>query len=72
MGDERGRGWKIGNRTLKNARSSPNDSAEGTWRRLARLRKREAVNGVPAIASPVYRERLWRLQGRALSMKQAA
>jgi alkylation response protein AidB-like acyl-CoA dehydrogenase len=27
------------------------------------------VNGVPAIASPVYRDRLMRLQARALAMK---
>ncbi len=65
----RGEGWKIANTTLKHERSSLNANAEGTWMRLARLMKKETINGVPAIASPVYRDRLMRLQARALSMK---
>ena len=31
--------------------------------------QRESSNGVPAMASPVYRDRLMKLQSRALSMK---
>jgi alkylation response protein AidB-like acyl-CoA dehydrogenase len=65
----RGEGWKIANTTLKHERSSLNANAEGTWMRLLRLMQRETVNGVPAIASPVYRDRLMKLQARALSMK---
>ena len=65
----RGEGWKIANTTLKHERSSLNANAEGTWMRLERLMRRETVSGVPAIASPVYRDRLMRLQARALSMK---
>ncbi len=65
----RGEGWKIANTTLKHERSSLNANAEGTWLRLRRLMEKETVNGVPAIASPVYRDRLMRLQARALSMK---
>jgi alkylation response protein AidB-like acyl-CoA dehydrogenase len=65
----RGEGWKIANTTLKHERSSLNANAEGTWMRLARLMSRETVGGVPAMASPVYRDQLMRLQARALSMK---
>jgi alkylation response protein AidB-like acyl-CoA dehydrogenase len=65
----RGEGWKIANTTLKHERSSLNANAEGTWMRLARLMKKETANGVPAIASPIYRDRLMKLQARALSMK---
>jgi len=65
----RGEGWKIANTTLKHERSSLNANAEGTWMRLLRLMQRETLNGVPAIASPVYRDRLMRLQARAFSMK---
>ena len=66
---KRGEGWKIANTTLKHERSSLNANAEGTWMRLARLMEKEEVNGVPAMASPVLRDRLMRLQARALSMK---
>jgi len=66
---KRGEGWKIANTTLKHERSSLNANAEGTLMRLARLMNRETINGVPAMASPIYRDRLMKLQGRALSMK---
>jgi alkylation response protein AidB-like acyl-CoA dehydrogenase len=66
---QRGEGWKIANTTLKHERSSLNANAEGTFLRLVRLMKRETVNGVSAMASPVYRDRLMRLQARMLSMK---
>jgi alkylation response protein AidB-like acyl-CoA dehydrogenase len=66
---KRGEGWKIANTTLKHERSSLNANAEGTWLRLKRLMEKETLNGVPATASPVYRDRLMRLQARALSMK---
>jgi alkylation response protein AidB-like acyl-CoA dehydrogenase len=65
----RGEGWKIANTTLQHERSSLNSNAEGTLLRLIRLMRNETVNGVPAMASPVYRDRLMRLQGRVLSMK---
>jgi alkylation response protein AidB-like acyl-CoA dehydrogenase len=66
---KRGEGWKIANTTLKHERSSLNANAEGTWMRLSRLMSKETVNGVPLMASPVYRDRLMKLQARALSMK---
>ncbi|MCP4038857.1 MAG: acyl-CoA dehydrogenase [bacterium] len=66
---QRGEGWKIANTTLKHERSSLNANAEGTLLRLAKLMQRETVAGVPAMASPIYRDRLMKLQARALSMK---
>ena len=66
---KRGEGWKIANTTLVHERASLNANAEGLWMRLVRLMRKETVNGVPAIASPVYRDRLLRLQARALAMK---
>jgi len=66
---KRGEGWKIANTTLKHERNSLNANSEGTWIRLAKLMQSETVNGVPAMASPVYRDRLMALQARALSMK---
>jgi len=66
---KRGEGWKIANTTLKHERNSLNANAEGTLLRLARLMQKETINGVPAMASPVYRDRLMKLQARALSMK---
>ncbi len=66
---QRGEGWKIANTTLKHERNSLNANCEGTWMRLARLMDKEKINGASAMASPVYRDRLMKLQGRALSMK---
>jgi len=65
----RGEGWKIANTTLKHERNSLNANPEGTLFRLMKLMKEETVNGVPAMASPVYRDHLMRLQGRTLAMK---
>jgi len=69
---KRGEGWKIANTTLKHERNSLNANAEGTLFRLMKLMRNETVNGVPAMASPVYRDRLMRLQARVLSMKHHA
>ncbi|MGH7337418.1 MAG: acyl-CoA dehydrogenase family protein, partial [Myxococcota bacterium] len=66
---KRGEGWKIANTTLVHERASLNANAEGLWLRLVRLMRKETCNGVPALASPVYRDRLLRLQARALAMK---
>ena len=68
----RGEGWKIANTTLKHERSSLNANGEATFLRLVRLMNRETVNGVPLMASPVYRDRLMRLQARMFSMKHHA
>ena len=68
----RGEGWKIANTTLAHERSSLNANAEGTLLRLARLMQTETEGGVPAMASPIFRDRLMKLQARALSMKYHA
>ena len=65
----RGEGWKIANTTLVHERASLNANAEGLLLRLVKLMRKETANGVPAIARPVYRDRLLRLQSRALAMK---
>ena len=65
----RGEGWKIANTTLKHERSSLNANAEGLLLRLVKRMREETVDGAPAIASPVHRDRLMRLQARALAMK---
>ncbi len=66
---QRGNGWTIANTTLKHERSSLNANAEGTLFKLMKLMREETINGVAAMANPVYRDRLMRLQARALSMK---
>ena len=65
----RGEGWRIANTTLEHERSSLNANAEGALLRLMRLMREETVNGAPAMASPVLRDRLMRIQARALTMK---
>ena len=66
---KRGEGWRIANTTLRHERSSLNANGEATWLRLTRLMQKETVNGVAPMASPVYRDRLTRLQARMLTMK---
>ena len=66
---KRGEGWKIANTTLKHERNSLSSNAEATLLRLIRLMQNETVGGVAAMASPVYRDRLMKLQARVLSMK---
>ena len=66
---QRGEGWKIANTTLKHERNSLSSNAEGTLMRLIRLMNRETINGVSAMANPIYRDRLMKLQARVLAMK---
>jgi alkylation response protein AidB-like acyl-CoA dehydrogenase len=66
---KRGEGWKIANTTLKHERNSLNSNSEATILKLMRLMERETSNGVPAMASPVFRDRLMKLQARSLAMK---
>ena len=66
---KRGEGWKIANTTLKHERNSLNSNGEGTLVRLMKLMNQEIANGVTAMASPVYRDRLMKLQARVLTMK---
>ncbi len=66
---KRGEGWRIANTTLKHERNSLNSNSEGTILKLMALMERETSNGVPAMASPVFRDRLMKLQARSLAMK---
>jgi alkylation response protein AidB-like acyl-CoA dehydrogenase len=66
---KRGEGWRIANTTLVHERNSLNANPEGILLRLMKRMAAETQNGVPAVASPVYRDRLMKLQARALSMK---
>jgi alkylation response protein AidB-like acyl-CoA dehydrogenase len=66
---QRGEGWKIANTTLKHERGSLSSNAEGMFLRVVRLMTRETVNGVSLMESPVYRDRLMKLQSRVWAMK---
>ena len=68
---QRGEGWKIANTTLKYERNSLGGAgaSESLLLRLMKLLDRETVNGVSLIQSPVYRDRLMKLQARTLTMK---
>ncbi len=68
---KRGEGWRITNTTLKHERNMLGNPAqtEGRFLQLTRLMHEETANGLRAIDSPVYRDRLARLQGRVLAMK---
>ncbi|MFT5443771.1 MAG: alkylation response protein AidB-like acyl-CoA dehydrogenase [Myxococcota bacterium] len=66
---KRGEGWKIANTTLKHERSSLNSNGAGNLVRLMKLMNRETINGVSAMANPVFRDRLMKLQARVLTMK---
>ncbi len=67
----RGEGWKIANTTLKHERNSLGSATqtESLLRSLIELMRKESRNEVRAIDSPVFRDRLLRLQARALTMK---
>ena len=66
---KRGEGWRIANTTLKHERNSLNANSEGTMMKLMRLMETETCNGVSAMASPVFRDRLMQLQARSMAMK---
>ena len=65
----RGLGWTVANTTLKHERNSLNANPEGTLFKVRDLMQRETINGISAMESPVYRDRLMKLQGRVLTMK---
>ncbi len=68
---ERGEGWKIANTTLRHERNSLGNAnqTESMFMGLLELAQRETRNGVRAIDSPVFRDRLGRIQSRMLTMK---
>jgi alkylation response protein AidB-like acyl-CoA dehydrogenase len=67
----RGEGWKIANTTLKHERNMLGGSAqlESALARVIRLMQDETCNGVRALDSPVFRDRLLRLQARVLAAR---
>jgi len=67
----RGEGWRVANATLKHERGMLGDPDQAGERlsRLVTLLKTESIDGRRLIDSPVWRERLVRLQSQALAMK---
>ncbi|MBV1907462.1 MAG: acyl-CoA dehydrogenase family protein [Pseudomonadales bacterium] len=68
---KRGEGWRIANVTLKYERGMIGGSGGSSTgiRGLADMMHTETLSGVRAIDLPVYRDRLLKLQGRALANK---
>jgi alkylation response protein AidB-like acyl-CoA dehydrogenase len=67
----RGEGWKIANTTLRHERNMLGAASqlEGGFQALVRLMENENEGGVRAIDSPLYRDRLLRLQAEVLAAK---
>jgi len=68
---ERGQGWQVANATLKYERGMLGDPNQaGTrFKQLVEMVKTETVDGHRLIDSPVWRDRLARLQARVLAMQ---
>ncbi|RAI57240.1 acyl-CoA dehydrogenase family protein [Roseicella frigidaeris] len=67
----RGEGWRVANVTLKHERMLLGDASKLMHRlhRLQALLAETRVEGRPLLASPVWRDRLMRLQGEVLAAK---
>jgi alkylation response protein AidB-like acyl-CoA dehydrogenase len=68
---ERGQGWQVANATLKYERGMLGDPNQaGTrFKSLVEMAKTETVDGQRLIDSPVWRDRLAKLQARVLAMQ---
>ncbi len=68
----RGEGWRVANTTLRHERNMLGSAgqSESLLEQLVSLMKAETRNGTRAVDSPILRDRLLRLQSRALSMKR--
>jgi len=68
---ERGQGWQVANATLKYERGMLGDPNQaGTrFKQLVEMAKTETVDGHRLIDSPVWRDRLLKLQARVLAMQ---
>ena len=68
---ERGQGWQVANATLKYERGMLGDPNQaGTrFQQLVEMVKTETVDGQRLIDSPVWRDRLAKLQARVLAMQ---
>jgi alkylation response protein AidB-like acyl-CoA dehydrogenase len=71
---KRGEGWKIANTTLRHERNMLGSAGqtEMLFKGLVKLMHDETCNGVSPLQSPVFRERLLRLQARVLTMRYHA
>jgi alkylation response protein AidB-like acyl-CoA dehydrogenase len=71
---KRGEGWKIANATLVHERNMLGSSSqlEAVFAGLVRLLSQETESGVSALASPLFRERLVKLQARVVAAKYHA
>ncbi len=68
---QRGQGWQVANAILGHERGSlaPPDAAQTRLNGVAELMKTETMAGERLADNPVFRDRLMKLQGRALAMK---
>jgi len=71
---KRGEGWKIANATLVHERNMLGSSSqlEAALASLVRVLRHETESGVAAIASPIFRDRLVKLQARVVAAKYHA
>jgi alkylation response protein AidB-like acyl-CoA dehydrogenase len=71
---KRGEGWRIANATLVHERNMLGSSSqlEAAFAGLVRLMQAETESGVAAIASPLWRDRLVKLQARVVAAKYHA
>lgn len=68
---KRGEGWMVANATLKHERGMLGDPSQSAnlLHQVTELLTSETVDGVRLIDSPLYRDRLMRLQARVASMQ---
>ena len=68
---ERGQGWQVANAILGHERETlaPANTAQTRINALIELMKRESAGGERLMDSPVYRERLMKLQGQVMAMR---
>ncbi len=68
---ERGQGWFVANATLKHERGMLGDpsQAQTRFKAIVELMMQETVDGQRLMDNPIYRDRLLKLQARALAME---
>ena len=67
----RGEGWMVANATLKHERGMLGDPRQSSslLHQVIELMNEESVNGVKLMDSPIFRDRLLKLQGRVMAMQ---
>lgn len=68
---QRGQGWTVANAILGHERGSlaPPDVALNRLNNMIKLMKEETLNGERLIDNPQYRDRLMKIQGRAMALR---